>query len=99
MVQQRFPDAKVVLYMKEGISADDLRRIIKKMKVDMEFLVRKKEDFYKENLAGKELTENEWIDIIRAQPQLLHRPIVETDNEAVIGRPVEALKGWIARLA
>ncbi len=78
--------------------AEDLRRIAKKMDVDMEFLVRKKEDFYKKNLAGKELTENEWIQIIRQQPQLLHRPIVEIENEAVIGRPVEALKQWMDRL-
>ena len=55
-------------------------------------LIRKGEPEYKENYKGKELTEEEWIGVMLKFPKLIERPIVVSNNKAVIGRPPENVR-------
>ena len=55
-------------------------------------LIRKGEPEYKENNKGKELTEDEWIGVMLKFPKLIERPIVVSNNKAVIGRPPENVR-------
>ena len=43
----------------------------------------------KEKFKDKKLTENQIINLLCTEPKLMERPIVESKDEAVIGRPKE----------
>lgn len=52
-------------------------------------IVRRGEAEFKENYAGRTLTDDEWLDALLAHPILIERPIVVRGDKAVIGRPPE----------
>ncbi|WP_439882470.1 ArsC/Spx/MgsR family protein [Pontibacter sp. MBLB2868] len=54
-----------------------------------EQLLRKGEQLYKDSFKGKQLTDQEWIQVMVEHPVLIERPIVVRDNKAVLGRPPE----------
>ena len=58
-------------------------------------LVRHGEAVYKENYAGKTLTDEEWLDALVAHPILIERPIVVRGDRAVIGRPAEKVMEFL----
>jgi len=55
-------------------------------------LLRKNEAIFKENFKDKELTDDEWIAAMVANPKLIERPIVIEANKALLGRPPENVK-------
>jgi arsenate reductase len=63
--------------------------LIKKIGITPMELVRKGEAIWKENYKGENLSDNEIIDAMVANPKLIERPIVETENKAVVCRPPE----------
>lgn len=67
----------------------DLRRLSAKLELPFALMVRKQEEYYKMHLKGRALSEEEWIQVLLAQPQLLIRPIIETADKATIGHPPE----------
>ena len=75
--------------MKEGVSENDIKSILNKLKISAINLVRKNEKIWKENFKGKELKEEEIISILCKEPKLIERPIIVYKNKAVIGRPKE----------
>ena len=50
------------------------------------------------NFQKKKLTENEIISIMLENPKLIERPIIEIENSAVIGRPIEELYDFIKKI-
>ena len=46
---------------------------------------------FKSLLKGKDLSEDEIIDILLENPKLIERPIVEWGENAVVARPLENL--------
>lgn len=80
-------------YLKEPLNEKALEALFKKLGKPPKDVIRVKEDTYKElNLSEKNLTDKQWIQTIIKHPNLLERPILETKNKAVIGRPTEELK-------
>lgn len=88
-LKQYVSDYEVVEYLKNPLSANDLRRLSVKLELPFALMVRKQEDYYKHHIKGKQLSEEEWIEVLLAQPQLLQRPIVETTDKATIANPPE----------
>ena len=84
-------DFEIIEYMKKSLPASEIRSILKKSGLKIEDLLRKQEDDYKNLIKGKQLTEDELIDMIVSFPNLLQRPIVITDTQAVIADPPENL--------
>ena len=76
-------------YLKEGISENNIKSILKKLNMSAIELVRKNERIWKENFKGKELNEGEIISILTKEPKLIERPIIVYKNKAVVGRPKE----------
>ena len=76
-------------YLKEGISENNIKSILKKLNMSAIELVRKNERIWKDNFKGKELNEEEIISILTKEPKLMERPIIVYKNKAVIGRPKE----------
>ena len=80
---------EVVDYIKNGINESEIRDILEKMGVSASNLVRTQEDYYKKELKGKDISDNEWITILSGNPRLLQRPIVITEHKAVLAQPPE----------
>jgi len=83
---------EIIDYLKEGVSENDIKSILNKLKISAINLVRKNEKIWKENFKGKELKEEEIISILCKEPKLIERPIIVYKNKAVIGRPKENIE-------
>jgi len=81
----------VVEYLKNPLSREVLKDILIKMNIRPRELVRTQEDVYKSDFAGKQFTDEEWIDILLEYPRLIKRPIVVKGYRAVIAQPPEEI--------
>lgn len=89
-------DAEVVLYLKEPPSRSDLERIAGKLEDPIEDLVRKDPNFKKLGLDKSDYAMRAAvIDLLVEHPELLQRPLLETDDVVVIGRPTERVNELI----
>lgn len=86
---------QVVKYLKEELSTKDIEKLLRLLDIPAEKLVRKKEKIWKENYKGKDLSDKEIVEAIQQHPKLLERPVVKTDEKAVIGRPPENINALI----
>ena len=80
---------EIVDYLKYPLTEKDMEKLLVKLNVKPEEMVRTQEEYYKKNLKGKKFNKHEWITIILQNPRLLKRPIVEAQYKAVWGDPVE----------
>jgi len=80
---------EIVQYLKKTISKSELRNILKLLNISPIDLIRKNESVYKQNFKGKDLSNDQWLDVLCENPILIERPIVIKDNQALIGRPPE----------
>ncbi|HEX5000587.1 MAG TPA: arsenate reductase (glutaredoxin) [Terriglobia bacterium] len=78
---------RVIEYLKTPPNAGELQEICRKLGIRPVELVRKGEDIYKSEYAGKTLSDAQWIEVMIRHPILIERPIVVRGSEAVIGRP------------
>jgi arsenate reductase len=78
----------VVLYIKEPPDADTLRSIIAKLEDPATDLVRRDSKFKKLELTDDDVaTDDQIVNILVKHKQLLQRPVVVTNDTAIIGRP------------
>jgi arsenate reductase len=84
-------EPEVNLYLDSPPSAEKLTDLLQKLGLEANQLIRKSEAYYKENLKGLEITDNELIDVMIKNPKLIERPIVVAGDRAAIGRPPEAV--------
>jgi arsenate reductase (glutaredoxin) len=86
-------DFESVNYYTEPLSKAKLKELIRKMGITAPALFRTKEEAYKKlKLAGKDLSDDEAINLMVKHPDLIQRPIVEKGSRAILARPAERLK-------
>jgi arsenate reductase len=83
---------KTVEYLKDIPSIEEIKSLLKKLKIKPHDLIRTKEPVYIEKYQGKKLSDEEWIKAMHDDPILIQRPIVINGSKAVIARPPETLK-------
>lgn len=83
---------KVIKYLEDVPTKEELESIIKTLGIPPEKLLRKNEVIWKENYRTKELSSQEIVEIMLKFPKLIERPIVVNGNRAVVGRPPELIK-------
>jgi arsenate reductase len=83
---------KVVRYLDENISFEEVRNLIDKLQLTPIELVRTKEKEWIDNYKGKNLSDDEIISAMVSFPKLIERPIVVNGNKAVIARPAEIIE-------
>ncbi|MDA3927627.1 MAG: arsenate reductase (glutaredoxin) [Prolixibacteraceae bacterium] len=88
-LEEKGVEYEVRQYLKEPFTLEELKTLIAKTGLKTIDIVRTDETYFKENLKGKELTDDELIDEMVKEPKLIQRPIVEKGNKAVMARPVE----------
>ena len=89
IINEKGVPVEVVEYLKDVPTAVDLKDILNKLGIPAEQLLRKGEKVYKENLKGKNMSNDQWVKIMTDNPVLIERPIVVSEGKAVIGRPPE----------
>jgi arsenate reductase len=89
LLQHTGQEVQVIPYLTNPPTAQELKDILAKLKLGPEELIRKGEKLYKEQYAGKHLTQEEWVQVLVENPVLLERPIVVHGDKAAIGRPPE----------
>ena len=94
-LQEKGADVEIIEYLKTPPSASQLKKILKLMGKKPEEIIRKNEDLYKTKYKGKNLKDEEWIKILSENPVLIERPIVFTDQKALLGRPPELVLGML----
>lgn len=86
-------DANVVLYMKEPPDEATLREIIAKLEDPPTDLVRRDSNWKKLGLTDDDVaTPEQVVDVLTRHKALLQRPLVVTDDRAIIGRPKERVR-------
>ncbi len=80
-------DFEIKEYLKEPLNEEELGKLIKKLDITPIQLVRKNEKVWKEDYKDKDLSDKELITVMVKNPKLIERPVVETEKNAVIGRP------------
>ncbi|PHN20262.1 arsenate reductase (glutaredoxin) [Pseudomonas sp. ICMP 460] len=92
LLQARGLNPSVVRYLETPLDATQLKALLGKLGIGARQLLRTGEDEYTTlNLADASLSEAQLIAAIAAHPKLMERPILETADKAVIGRPPENL--------
>ena len=86
---------EVVKYLETNPSFEVLQSIIKKLGIPPIALVRQKENIWVENYKNKDLSDDEIIQAMSANPVLIERPIVIKGDQAVIARPIEKIQAII----
>ncbi len=89
LLEEKGVNPDIVLYLEKPPTKTALKKILKMLGLKPEQLLRKGEKIFKEEYKGKSLADAEWIDAMIEHPKLIERPIVISNDKAVIGRPPE----------
>lgn len=86
---------EIINIVEEPLSVQEIKAVLKKLNQSVFHIIRKNEKFYLEKYAGKNLSEEEWIQVLSENPSLIQRPILIKGSVAMLGRPVENVKYFI----
>ena len=89
LVEQNTSEFEVIKYLEDSLKFDDIELLLVKLNAKPIDIVRTKEYIWKENFKGKEMNDDEIINVLVENPRLMERPIVTTKEKAIIGRPPE----------
>lgn len=74
-------------YLDDTPSPDELDKLLRKLGMEPEDLVRRGEAVYKERYKGRAMTRKTWLKALCENPRLIERPILISGRKAVVGRP------------
>jgi arsenate reductase len=97
LLRGRGVEPRIVEYLKTPPTTAELAAIVSRLGIRPEALVRRGEDVYKAQYAGRQLTDAQWIEAMVANPVLIERPIVVAGDKAAIGRPPELVLSLLER--
>lgn len=80
---------EVVRYLDEPPTREELVALLAKLGMQASQLVRMGEEVCKTEYAGKDMSEDDWLNAMLTHPVLIERPIIVAGERAVIGRPPE----------
>ena len=86
-------DFKIIEYLKEPLTEDELKSLSKKLKLPPKNFIRKKDTLFKElDLAAFIDNEKVLFKYMSENPRLIERPIIVRGDKAILGRPIENVK-------
>ena len=84
-------DFEVINYLEQTPSIEELKEIVQKLGIKPFELIRVTEKLYKDEFKSKDLSDDEWIEVMHKNPILIQRPIIVSGDIAVIARSEEEL--------
>ncbi len=93
ILKEKNVDFNAVNYYIEPISKEKLKSLLKKMNMNATDILRTKELIYTElKIAEQNLNNDKLIELMSQYPDLIQRPIVETETKAILARPSKKIK-------
>ncbi|OIO71372.1 MAG: arsenate reductase (glutaredoxin) [Zetaproteobacteria bacterium CG_4_9_14_3_um_filter_49_83] len=89
LLQDRGINPEIVEYLVTPPSAETLSQLLAMLGMPADALMRHGEDEYQLLVKGKNLSEQEAVQMMSNHPRLIERPIVVSGGKAAIGRPPE----------
>ncbi len=90
-LKSRTQQFEIIDYIKNPLSAEDWKKIIDKTGLGVHHLLRTQEAEFKSMIKGKNLSDEQIIELIARYPKLIHRPIVINGDKAVLAQPPEKI--------
>ncbi|MCB1461455.1 MAG: arsenate reductase (glutaredoxin) [Nitratireductor sp.] len=91
LLRNRGIEPKVVEYLKNPPSQDEIRRVLDLLGIHAHALIRQGEAVYKDEGLSEKTGEAGLVEAMVHHPILIERPVVITGEAAKIGRPPEAV--------
>ena len=82
LLKKETTDFKIIEYLKDPLSFDEIKEIIEKLAIKPIDLIRKNEEIWRDNYKGKEITDLEIIKVMEGNPKL-------NERQGIIARPPE----------
>lgn len=94
---KQFPSLNIKLraYLDTPLGKNELLELLQKLSVPVSELVRSSNRKYLEIIGEKTLTKDEIVALLVAHPDLLQRPILIDEKQAIIGRPPELILEYL----
>lgn len=89
LIRENGAEPEIVEYMKNVPTEEEMKKLLMKLGLKAQDLLRRNEPVFKEKYMGLEFTEVEWIKVMVEEPRLIERPIVVRGHKAVVGRPID----------
>jgi arsenate reductase len=89
LLREKGIEPTIVEYLTTPPTKAELKAILGKLGMKPEQIVRKGEEVFKREYAGKTMKDGQWLDALVKDPILIERPIVVKGERAVVGRPPE----------
>ena len=90
IIRERGVEPEIVEYLRTPLDADALRDLLGVLGLSARDLVRSGETLYRElGLSDSDLSEDDLVGAVAANPILMQRPVVRRGDRAVVGRPPE----------
>lgn len=81
----------IIDYIKNPLSADELKNLCEKLNLKPIDIVRTNESIWKEQFKNQSLSDENLFNILQENPKLIQRPIVIFEGKAIIARPLDVL--------
>ncbi len=80
-------------YYEETFTKTQLKNLLKRAGLAPRDVLRTKEDIYRDlELAKKDISDDELLDLMVKYPDLIQRPIVEKGDKVILARPADSVK-------
>jgi arsenate reductase len=90
-------EPELILYCEKGLEKQEILNLMQLLKISkpLDLIKRNGLTYRHLGLAHKNLSNDEWIEVIMQNPKLLQRPIIIYDNKAVIGKNEEIIANFL----
>jgi arsenate reductase len=93
ILREEGADPQVIEYLKSPPSRDELKRLYERAGITPREGLRAKEPLAAElGLTADDVSDDTILDAMVANPILINRPLVETDNGVVLARPQDKVR-------
>ena len=97
MLESSGKEFEIISYLTTPPTAAELQGVIEKLDIKPIDLVRQKEKTWNDNFKGKNFTDEELIKIMITNPILIERPILISEEKAIIARDEEKIINFLKK--
>ena len=97
MLESSGKEFEIISYLTTPPTTAELQGVIEKLDIKPIDLVRQKEKTWIDNFKGKNFTDEELIKIMITNPILIERPILISEEKAIIARDEEKIINFLKK--
>ena len=97
MLESSGKEFEIISYLTTPPTAAELQGVIEKLDIKPIDLARQKEKTWIDNFKGKNFTDEELIKIMITNPILIERPILISEEKAIIARDEEKIINFLKK--